>query len=185
MTQPETLLIIRHGEKPVSDDSGVDQHGNVDGDGLIPKGWARAGALASLFAANGDTLRSTLPSPDALVSPDYSTLIHRTYLTLLPLEKRLGLKVQQKYSVKHDPTAIAADLLKMDARVVLVCWEHDHLVGIVAAVGKQVTLTNPQHLPSSWPDDRFDVIWRFDRADGEWTFSIADQQLLHGDVFDT
>jgi hypothetical protein len=46
-------------------------------------------------------------------------------------------------------------------------------------------VTNPHDLPSSWPDDRFDVIWRFDLADGEWTFSTADQQLLHGDVFDT
>jgi hypothetical protein len=81
--------MIRHGEKPVKDDSGVDQHGNVDGDGLIPKGWARAGALASLSDANDTTLRSTLPSPDALVSPLYSKPIHRTCLTLLPLAKRL------------------------------------------------------------------------------------------------
>ena len=53
MTQPDILLMIRHGEKPDKHDSAVDQHGHTNGDGLIPKGWARAGALATLFDANG------------------------------------------------------------------------------------------------------------------------------------
>jgi hypothetical protein len=184
MRQPETLLLIRHGEKPVKDDSGVDQHGNVDGDGLIPKGWARAGALATLFDANDITLRSTLPSPDALVSPLYSKPIHRTCLTLLPLAKRLDLKIHRKNSVT-DAKGAAGELLQMDARVVLVCWEHHNLVDIVSEIGKLATVTNPHDLPSTWPDDRFDVIWRFDSADSAWTFSTGDQQLLQGDVFDT
>ena len=57
MTQPRTLLMIRHGEKPAGNDRGVDQHGNENPDGLIPRGWERAGALVTLFAPNGVTLR--------------------------------------------------------------------------------------------------------------------------------
>jgi hypothetical protein len=44
----------------------------------------------------------------------------------------------------------------MDARVVLVYWEHHHLVDIVREIGKLATVTSPQALPSAWPDDRFD-----------------------------
>jgi hypothetical protein len=184
MMQPDTLLMIRHGEKPDKDDSGVDQHGNSNGDALIPKGWARAGALATLFDANGTTLRSALPTPDRLVSPCYSEPVHRTWLTLWPLAHRLGQKVHRKYSVA-DTTHVAKHLLEADARVVLVCWEHDHMADIVHAISKQATVTNPHNLPSVWPDDRFDVIWRFDNVGGDWTFSEHDQQLLHGDVFDS
>jgi hypothetical protein len=91
--------------------------------------------------------------------------------------------VHRKHAVA-DAKGVARHLLEMDARVVLVCWEHHHLVDIVRAISKLATVTNPHDLPSAWPDDRFDVIWRFDNAGGDWTFSTLDQQLLHGDVFD-
>src|SRR4051794_35222910 len=97
VAHPNTLLLIRHGEKPVNSDVGVDWHGDADADGLIPKGWARAGALATLFDANGDNLRSALPVPGALVSPLYKTPTHRTYLTLQPLADRLELEVIRQY----------------------------------------------------------------------------------------
>ena len=183
MAHPNTLLLIRHGEKPVNNDVGVDWHGNADQDGLIPKGWARAGALATLFDANGDTLRSTLPVPDALVSPLYGTPTHRTYLTLQPLADRLKLDVIRQYQVSCAKT-VAQSLAGIDAAVVLVCWEHKELVDIVGAFPDYATVTNLGDLPSKWPDGRFDVIWRFDNGNHGWTFSTADQQLLHGDVFD-
>src|SRR4051812_29303277 len=118
MAQPDTLLLIRHGEKPDATDVGVDAHGKADQDGLIPRGWARAGALAALFDPNGATLQSTLPRPDVLVSPLYPKLTHRTYLTLMPLSERLGLPVTQKYAVT-DAKDVAKSLLVMDAGVVL------------------------------------------------------------------
>jgi hypothetical protein len=185
MTQPRTLLMIRHGEKPSHGDRGVDSHGDANPDGLIPKGWERAGALVTLFAPNGVTLSSTLPSPGALVTPQYSDPVHRPDLTVLPLSQRLGLKVLSEHPVDARPAKIVKSLLAIQADVVLMCWEHDHLVGIADAVSAAVPVANPADVPESWPGDRFDVIWRFDLDEqaGIWAFSSLDQQLLAGDLF--
>ncbi len=187
MTQLRTLLMIRHGEKPSDGDLGVDEQGSANPDGLIPKGWERAGALVTLFAPNSTTLHSTLPSPGALVTPEYPKAVHRPYLTLLPLSQRLGLTIRSEYAVGADPTKIVNYLLAMETVVVLVCWEHEHLVNIVDAVAGTVPVANPGDVPTSWPDDRFDVIWRFDQDEqtGKWTFGSLDQQLLAGDIFPT
>lgn len=66
----------------------------------------------------------------------------------------------------------------------LMCWERDHLVNTAAAVAAAVPVANPADVPMSWPDDRFDVIWRFDLDEqaGICTFGALDQQLLAGDV---
>ena len=185
MTQPRTLLMIRHGEKPSNGGLGVDEQGNANPDGLIPKGWERAGALVTLFAPNSTTLNSTLPSPGALVTPKYSKPVHRPYLTLLPLSQRLGVTILSEHAVDADPTKIVSSLLAMETVVVIVCWEHAHLVNIVGAVASTVPVANREDVPTSWPDDRFDVIWRFDLDEqtGKWTFGSLDQQLLAGDLF--
>jgi len=184
MTQPRTLLMIRHGEKPDHGAQGVDAKGDANPDGLIPRGWERAGALVTLFAPNAVTLSSTLPSPGALVTPKYSDPVHRPDLTLLPLSQRLGLTLLSEYPVDARPAKIVKSLLAIQAEVVLICWEHDHLVNIADAVPAAVPVANPADVPASWPDDRFDVIWRFD-LDGQtgiWTFDSSDQQLLAGDL---
>src|ERR1700728_3596693 len=184
MTQPRTLLMIRHGEKTDHGDKGVDSHGDANPDGLIPRGWERAGALVTLFAPNRTTLNSALPSPGALVSPKYSDPVHRPDLTLLPLSQRLGLTILMQHPVDARPAKIVKSLLAIQADVVLICWEHDHLVNVADAVPAAVPVANPADVPDAWPDDRFDVIWRFD-LDGQtgiWTFSSLDQQLLAGDL---
>jgi hypothetical protein len=185
MTKPHTLLMIRHGEKPHHGDLGVDEQGNTNEDGLSPKGWERAGALVTLFAPNHTTLNSTLPSPGALVTPKYAKLVHRPYLTLLPLSQRLGVTILSEHPVDADPTKIVRSLLALETVAVIVCWEHAHLVNIVGAVANTVLVANRGDVPRSWPDDRFDVIWRFDLDEqtGKWTFGSLDQQLLAGDLF--
>ncbi len=183
MTQLVTLLLIRHGEKPTNGSQGVDEQGNTNPDGLIPTGWQRAGALVSLFAPNTTTVNSTLPSPGALVTPHYPVPVHRPYLTLVPLSQRLRKTIRSDYAVDADPTMIVSALLAMESEVVLVCWEHHHLVNIVAALASAGLVANPADVPTSWPDDRYDVIWRFDLNEqmGKWTFRALDQQLLAGD----
>src|SRR5690348_8674245 len=106
MAQLVTLLMIRHGEKPSKGCQGVDEQGNAHADGLIPKGWERAGALVTLFAPNNTTLTSTLPSPGALVTPKYSKLAHRPYLTLLPLSQRLSKTILSEHAVNANPMMI-------------------------------------------------------------------------------
>jgi hypothetical protein len=184
MNQPNTLLMIRHAEKPTGNNVGIDETGNSDPDGLIPRGWERAGALVTLFAPNGRTVSSVFPSPSALVSPKYPQPGHRPYYTLLPLSQRLGMTILSEDAVDADPATIVNSLLAMEATVALVCWEHQHLVNIAAAVAAVVPVSNQADIPTAWPDDRFDVIWRFDLSTetGKWTFSSLDQKLLAGDL---
>jgi hypothetical protein len=184
MAQPSTLLMIRHGEKPSSGDVGVDDQGNANPDGLIPRGWQRAGALVTLFAPNGTTVTSALPSPGGIITPQYPQPIHRPYLTVLPLSQRLNVTISSQYAVAADPATVVRSLLAAQSDVILVCWEHGNLVDIAGAVPGVVPVANPAQVPTSWPDDRFDVIWRFDLAEqtGQWTFSSEDQQLLAGDL---
>jgi hypothetical protein len=184
MTQPRTLLMIRHGEKPSHGDTGVDAQGNAHPGGLVPRGWERAGALVALFAPNAVTLSSALPRPGALVSPRYSDPVHRPGLTLLPLSQRLGLAIRSEHPVGCRPAKVVKSLLAIEAGVVLLCWEHDHLVAIAYAMAAAVPVANPAEVPACWPGDRFDVIWRFDLDEqaGIWTFGSLDQQLLAGDV---
>jgi hypothetical protein len=184
MTRLGTLLMIRHGEKPVTDGLGVDEHGNATPDGLTPTGWARAGALVTLFAPNSTTVNSAFPSPGALVTPKYHKPVHRAYLTLLPLSRRLGVAILAEHAVDADPPKIVSSLVAMKTPVVLLCWEHDHLVKIADAVAHTLQVANPGDVPTSWPDDRFDLIWRFDRDEQAqtWAFAAHNQQLLAGDL---
>jgi hypothetical protein len=64
------------------------------------------------------------------------------------------------------------------------CWEHNHLVKIADAVTRSLPVANPGDIPTSWPDGRFDLIWRFDRDEQAqtWAFTSHDQQLLAGDI---
>ncbi len=109
----------------------------------------------------------------------------RSYLTLLPLSQRLGMAILAELAVDAHPTKIVESLVAMETAVALLCWEHDHLVKIACAVAHTMPVANPADVPTSWPDDRFDVIWRFDRDEQTqtWAFGSHDQQLLAGDSF--
>jgi hypothetical protein len=184
MTQLATLLMIRHGEKPSTGGLGVDDEGKANPDGLTTTGWARAGALVTLFAPNSTTVNSALPSPGALVTPKYHKPVHRANLTLLPLSRRLGVAILAEHAVDAHPSKIVDSLLAMETEVVLLCWEHDHLVKIADAVARTLPVANSGDVPTSWPDGRFDLIWRFDRDEQAqtWAFTSHDQQLLAGDI---
>ena len=175
---PQTVLMIRHGEKPTGAAAGIDETGASDPDGLTVVGWQRSGALAALFAPNDTTLRSTLPVPGALVCPHYGDEAkHRPYLTLLGVAGRLGLEPHHHLPVDTKPRKVVDELVALGVDVVLLCWEHGHLHDIARALPG----INGSEVPS-WPDDRFDVVWRFDQAgDTCYTFSQVPQQLLGGD----
>jgi hypothetical protein len=53
---PNTVLLIRHAEKPLGDSPpfGVTEQGVVDRESLTPRGWQRAGALVGFFGTGPD-----------------------------------------------------------------------------------------------------------------------------------
>jgi hypothetical protein len=74
-------------------------------------------------------------------------------------------------------TAVVADY----TGVVLICWEHQHIPAIAAALP---TVSRTQ-IPAAWPGHRFDLIWSFSLDTGAssptYVFSQIPQQVLSGD----
>ncbi|AHH95835.1 hypothetical protein GCM10010174_24470 [Kutzneria viridogrisea] len=173
----DVVMLIRHGEKPADSGApyGIDADGNTDDASLTTRGWSRAGALAALFAPAGTPIKSGLRTPTAIyATTSTSKKHHRMLETVTPLADKLGLTVNTSHA-KGDTSEVAADVAKRTGTT-LVCWEHTEIPEIAAALGK-VSPTPP----STWPDERFDVVWVFTRNGSGWTFSQVPQQLLSGD----
>lgn len=177
------IFIIRHGEKPPTTPppSGVDITGQQDGHSLLPLGWQRAGALATLFAPFGGHLRSGLATPSNLISPQYSKSIpaHRTYQTIYPLSQLIGVSIENPYPEGQEST-LGQTVGAETSGVTLICWEHHALPTIAENIGPLAAGTK---IPKTWPGHRFDVVWCFarDTSTSEYVFSQVPQMLLAGD----
>ncbi|GAA4395041.1 hypothetical protein [Tsukamurella soli] len=187
MSAPQFIFLIRHAEKPVevggTTYDGIDVTGSPNPHSLIPRGWQRAGGLATLFDTAVGTMRTDLAVPGRLYSPDYSkpgkTINHRTYETILPLSRRLGLAIDTSHQEGQE-AQLAAAILASGAEVCLVAWEHGHIPAIAAAI----PVVAGTAVPTAWPVDRFDVVWRFTLAGGDgaaYRFAALPQSLLAGD----
>jgi len=169
-----TLLFIRHAEKPIKNGpNGVDIDGNSDPESLIPQGWSRAGAWVQLFVpALGGT--SLVPTPTEIFAsePGNGSKSERPLETVTPLATMLGLTVDQSFGLGQEP-ALAAAIGKMTG-VVLVCWQHERIDAIVAA------LTNPPTVPS-WPKTCFNGMFRLDQTGSGWSYTPLMPVLLPGD----
>jgi hypothetical protein len=195
---PEVIYIIRHGEKP--DDppsghrkhqptpappSGVDYQGTQAAHGLLPRGWQRSGALTALFNPAPGPLRAGLRTPATLLAPSYGdpakTTAHRTYQTIQDLAGRLGLMIGTPFEAGHEPQ-LAASLVSGYSGVVLICWDHDRIPALAAALPAAPGAA----IPGKWPGHRFDVIWAFTLLPGadqvQYAFTQVPQQLLSGDT---
>ena len=145
---------------------------------------AALGALAVLFAPAVGSLRPGVRTPEALFSPSYAdtakTQAHRTYETILGLSDRIGLTINSPFQEGEEPK-LASAVVSSSTKVVLICWEHQHIPALAAAF----PLVPNTSIPSPWPGDRFDVIWSFTAVTGaghpQYTFSQIPQQLLGGD----
>jgi hypothetical protein len=185
---PAQIYLIRHGEKPGEDasskraDFGVDVDGNQSRHGLLPRGWQRSGALVVLFAPAVGALRAGLRTPTALYSPDYgspkATKGHRTYQTIEGLGARLAVPIATPHAVDHE-AELAAAVLAEATETVLICWDHERILTIAAAL----PMAAGTHIPD-WPGDRFDMIWSFTLRPGiapDYVFSQLPQLLLDRD----
>jgi len=192
---PDTIYIIRHGEKPADPPPGagqaaapaapfgVDFQGNQNPHSLLPRGWQRSGGLAVLFDPALGSPQAGLKTPAALLSPSYGdpakTAVHRTYQTIQGLSDRLGLAIVSAFAEGSEPQ-LAAGVVSTYYGVVLICWEHDHLPAIATALPTVPGTV----IPRAWPGDRFDVIWAFTLVPGtaHYVFGQIPQQLLSGDA---
>jgi hypothetical protein len=179
-----TIYLIRHAEKPDKGHQGVDETGAPDDESLIPRGWQRAGALAVFFGEQGG-----LPMPDRIyasaaakqkIAPGEKVGSHskRPIETVSPLAARHKREIIDKFA-KGQEADLAKELGNF-AGSALVCWQHEAIPDIANEVGAASPAA-----PKSWPDDRFNVVWRFSRnGGGPWTFDQICPQLLDGDSKD-
>lgn len=174
----DVLMLIRHAEKPTGDGApfGITEDGQQDPESLIVRGWNRAGALVELFAPAVGAVRSGLLKPGAVyASNPGSKGSKRPLQTVTPTAARLGVTVNTKYT-KGQEAALASELNGLHG-VTLVGWEHEAIPDIVSHL-PNVTPA----VPTSWPGDRFDVVWVFTRKGNGWQFSQVPQELLAGDL---
>jgi hypothetical protein len=169
-------MIIRHAEKPDEvTPHGVRPDGTPDTHSLTAAGWARAVALAELFASARNRPPKGLRRPDAV----YAALggksgSLRPVQTVVPLAARLGRSVITRYG-KGAETHLAAELAARGG-VTLVCWQHGSIPDIVNGLG----CVTPAP-PASWPRSRYDLVWILTRNGDIWQFSEVPQLLLAGD----
>jgi hypothetical protein len=181
----QTVLVIRHAEKPDHGGSGpgLTADGDKDKRSLVIRGWQRAGAWAALFGA-GHADAITYPAPARIYAADPADgedgePSQRPFETIVPLAARLGLTPITKWGY-GDEGQVAADLSDF-AGVSMVCWEHKAIItSLLPALlaGQQVA-----DLPPKWDGERFDVVLRLDRPNpgAAWSFRQLFPRLLAGD----
>ncbi|MEP6559346.1 MAG: histidine phosphatase family protein, partial [Burkholderiales bacterium] len=135
---------------------GVRWRGELDPESLAPLGWQRAGALVQFFE---QPTAPHIERPDHLfaVSFDRARIdsSRRSKQTLRPLSQKLGLPVNHRLGKEQEKRLVQT--LAALSGTVLVAWSHENIRLIGDALGASA-LT-----PSTWPDERFDVVWVFDR----------------------
>ena len=160
--RPQTILVIRHAEKPA---------GDAD-PGLSPAGRKRADALPGLF-----TRPDPFPTPDFVIAAARSKHSNRSAETVAPLAKALKIEVNAEFG-DDDFARLAAALLadpRYGGKTVLVCWHHGNIPELLQALG-----VGPK--PRKVDDAVFDRVWvvTFD-ARGKAKLAVRPQALLPTD----
>jgi hypothetical protein len=179
------IMVIRHAEKPPDNPPphGVTTEGDHDSESLIVQGWQRAGALVVFFAPSaGPTQNSEIQTPNTIYASAVAAGSHseRPQETVTPLIAMLGKKASHNFSfAKGDESKVALSAMAQPG-VVLICWEHKHIL----AIAKALNLEDASKLPNEWPDGRYDIVWVFDldSSTGTYSFSAEPQLLLFGDA---
>ena len=177
------IMIVRHAEKPDSNNQGVTEAGESNKRDLIVHGWQRAGALICFFdAAFGGPQRQSIAQPQFLFASapgnggNDDSKSNRPLETLLPLSRRLGLPINDSFK-KGQESALTATVLGRQG-IVLIAWQHEKIANIVDAI------PGPhRNVPATWPDTRFDMVYvlDLDDASGLYSFVQTPQNLLSGD----
>ena len=163
---PQTVLIIRHAEKPLRDES---VH-------LSPIGAERAAKLPQLFSASKDR-PAPFSTPDFIFAAKDSRHSHRSVETVTPLARKLRLAVYSNYA-DADFSNLAEKILngrEYAGKTVLICWHHETAPELAHKLGAA-------HAPNHWKDETFDRVWELTyNQKGKATFRDLPQRLLSGD----
>ncbi len=190
MSPATKIMIIRHAEKPTTTPPpstfGVTITGQQDKDSLIVRGWQRAGALVALFSpSKGPLQNADLATPQFIYATATSDSEgNRPEETITPLAEKLGLAPNESFS-KTQLEEVATSAISCNG-VVLISWPHGEIPKLSSLIPLSSNNKNP--IPSTWPSDRFDVVFVFDLDTSSeifgYTFSQVPQLLLAGDSAD-
>jgi len=95
---------------------------------------------------------------------------------------KLGLAIDSTY--RKDKYKHMADAALACEGVVLIAWQHQDIPAIGAHLLKHSGASGIT-LPTTWPQDRYDLVWVFDRPSGSGpitAFTQVPQLLLAGDL---
>ena len=160
MGRPAKIVLLRHAEKP-DDDTNPN---------LSPKGQLRAAGLAVLIP-------QLFGRPDAIFATAPSKSSDRPVETVTPLSEEVHVPIRDKWK-DDEYGALAAHLLggKYDGEDLVVCWHHEKLPELAAAIG-----IKPQ--PGKWPGAVFDRFWVITfGSGGDASYEEVPQHLLAGDA---
>lgn len=181
MKAAQTIVLVRHAVKPssVGVPFGVDEAGEIDPHNLTVRGWQRAGALCQLFRFGRADFSIGRPTALFAAATSASSPSTRCFSTVKPLAGALGLSLDDSFG-KGDEQWLAQEISGRSGTVV-VAWEHKAL----PALARALVGASCRDVPSSWPDERFDVAWVITRdAAGATCFAQIPQLLLDGDCTD-
>jgi hypothetical protein len=135
------ILIIRHAEKTAS------------GDELSPDGYKRADAYVNYFKnyqVDGKPLKL-----DYLYAAADSKNSKRVRLTVEPLSKATGLKLDYRIANKKFQDMVDELHATSHGHEILICWHHGQIANLVRALGADPDALLPK---GKWPDDVFDWV---------------------------
>jgi hypothetical protein len=135
------ILIIRHAEKTAS------------GDELSPEGYKRADAYVNYFKnyqLDGKPLKL-----DYLYAAADSKNSKRVRLTVEPLSKATGLKLDNRFANKKFQGMVDELRATSHGHEILICWHHGQIANLVEALGADPDTLLPK---GKWPDDVFDWV---------------------------
>ena len=174
---PESpIMFIRHAEKPDKAEKGVTPEGEHDEHSLSVRGWTRAGALAALFA----NTRHPLARPERVIATaaSQSYKSKREHDTALPTADRLRLPIDAR-EVPPEYAQLVEEV-RSHSEPTLIVWHH----GSIPAFVRSFPLANAGQVPSTWPEDRFDLIWVLSPVGDQYEWQQIEQRLLDGDELD-
>ena len=132
------ILVIRHAEKPDA------------GDRLSAAGDARAQAYVNYFknfTIDGQPLKL-----DYLFATTDSSNSRRPRLTLEPVARALGIKIDRRFN-NNQCQALAQELQSHPPGTnILICWHHGQIPRLLRALGGDPKKLLPN---GKWPDDEF------------------------------